>query len=157
MKPKLKILMIDDSQTVRNSYKIVLDHLKEYYELESDIIETPGKALSRVTDAEHDPYDIVCLDIAINPSHDKSIMLGEDLAVRIREMMPFIKIMIITHHDKKERLVPIYSKLQPEGLLLKHQEGFDSICRAIRKIREGETFYSKGLENIIDELKKRNK
>ncbi|MCY1660133.1 hypothetical protein [Chryseobacterium sp. SL1] len=152
MKPTLKILMIDDSQTVRDSYGIVLCRLREYYEVESDIVGTPDQALSRLTDAENDPYDIACLDIAIKPSYDKSIILGEYLAVRIKEMMPFIKMMIITNHDKKEHLAPIYSRVQPEGLLLKHREGFDSICRAIREIREGETCYSNGLEKIIDEF-----
>lgn len=157
MKPRLKILMIDDSKTIRDSYEIVLYRLKDRYDIESDIVGTPDQALNRVNYSKHDPYDLACVDIELDCSYDKTITSGEDLAVRIKEIMPLCKIIIITNHERKERLAHIYNIVQPEGLLLKLQEGFDSICQAIQDVREGGTFYSSVSAKIINDLEKHKK
>lgn len=161
----IKILMVDDHPITLDGYKKILTGLnksehKYIIELASNC-EEAYKKVNYTIDIKS-PYHIIFLDIGLPPAEKLKIFSGEDLGVKIREISPSSKIIILTMYNENFRIHNILRNISPEGLLIKSEVTPPELFRAFSQVLEDNIYYSQtvsalmrkqyGNEIILDEL-----
>jgi len=150
---QIKILMIDDHALIIEGYKKILE---EYTNDKTDLLMDTAldcdEALAKIKNSlGNKNYDVVFLDIGLPPSIRHSIYSGEDLGIKIRELSPGSKLIVITSHSENSRIYNIMKNLNPEGLLIKSDIRNLDFFAAFEKVLDGDSYYSQ----TVNELMKR--
>lgn len=145
MSKPIKILMIDDHPITLDGYKNILKSLKDDNLML--IIETASdceEAYWKIHNSSKDDYtyDIIFLDISLPPSENLKIYSGEDLGLKIRELSPSSKIIILTMYNENFRIYNILKSISPEGLLIKSDVSPQEFHNAFNKVFKGKIYYS---------------
>lgn len=153
MTKKIKILMIDDHSIIMEGYKNILE---EYTDDKTDLmIETAvdcDEAYAKIQNSLGTKiYEVVFLDIGLPPSIRHSIYSGEDLGIKIRELSPGSKLIVLTSHSENSRIYNIMKNLNPESLLIKSDINKLDFFAAFERVLDGESCYSQ----TVNELMKR--
>lgn len=91
MKPATNILVVDDEPIVRQSLQIILKHLGHRAEL----VDSAKAALARLSQSA---FDIVITDYSMPD------MLGDELVVRIRQLVPDQRIIMATAYVEEYKV-----------------------------------------------------
>ena len=148
---KVKMLLVDDHPIILDGYRNILnsfnnDELDLIIETASDCDE----AFLKITNSQLTlPYDIIFLDISLPPSQHYPIYSGEDLGLKIRELLPNCKLVILTMYTENLRLFNIMKNLKPEGLLIKSDVTPKEFFAAFEKIITGDLYYSQTVNEFI--------
>lgn len=148
---KVKTLLVDDHPIILDGYKNIL---KSFNKDELDIIiETASdcdEAYLKITNSKTTlPYDLIFLDISLPPSKLYPIYSGADLGLKVRELLPYCKLAILTMHTENLRLFNIMKNLKPEGLLIKSDVTPKEFSTAFEKIIAGELYYSQTVNEFM--------
>jgi len=148
----VKILMIDDHPITLDGYKNILISLKDFnsnyvIDTASDCEEAYWEVHKSVEDNNH--YNIIFLDISLPPSEGLKIFSGEDLGLRIREISPSSKIIILTMYNENYRIYNILKNISPEGLLIKSDVSSHELYRAFREVLLGKLYYSNTVKILV--------
>lgn len=142
---KIKILIADDHQ-------IVIDGLKSLIKNEKHIhVVAEAKDGNQVLGIlENTIIDIAVLDIEM-PNLD-----GVKTTLKIKEMYPYIKVLILTMYNKAEFIKNIISA-GAQGYILKNK-GKEELVKAINIINSGEEYYGDAVtKTLITDLKQKEK
>lgn len=145
MSKPVKILMIDDHPITLDGYKNILISLKDGNS--NNIIETAGdceEAYRKIHNSLDNKnwFDVIFLDISLPPAEELKIFSGEDLGMKIREISPFSKIIILTMYNENFRIYNILKNISPEGLLIKSDVSPQEFYNAFIKVLKGNVYYS---------------
>jgi RNA polymerase sigma factor (sigma-70 family) len=135
---KTKVLIVDDHSVVTAGIENLLSGEKDF-----DIVGSAGdgrRALSMVKSLNP---DIVILDISM-PHKD-----GVELAHEINNLNKNIGILIYSMSISKAHITALF-KEGVSGYVLKH-EPLSELILALKVIREGATFYSKSVQEILQD------
>ncbi|MBS1647397.1 MAG: response regulator transcription factor [Bacteroidetes bacterium] len=144
MKPKIKILIVDDHQ-------IFIDGLKALLQQE-DEIQIVGQALNgedALLALQETTTDLLITDISM-PG-----MSGIKLTQKVKEKYPEIKVLVISMHNDRE-IVSEILLAEADGYILKNANRAD-LMDAVSKIADHGTYYSKEILAIMLERVKRGK
>ncbi len=152
-KKLLNILMIDDHPSMIEGYKSILT----FNDLGFDINVTPAyncqSAYEIITKTEDlYAFDMAFIDLSLPPYEQAKIFSGQDLAMLIKKKFPVIKIMILTSHAEAFTLFDIKRNIEPKGLLVKSDFTADELLNAFESIIENKFYYTKTVEESINEL-----
>jgi DNA-binding NarL/FixJ family response regulator len=133
---KIRIFLVDD-------HKIFVEGIANLLSDQPDmeIIGWTYDGISALTFLKDNPADIVLTDIQM-PG-----MTGVELANKIKEELPQIRVIALSMFDKKEIINELVST-GAEGYLLKDIEKSE-LLDAIRKVSLGEYFYSSSIATIL--------
>jgi DNA-binding NarL/FixJ family response regulator len=137
---KIKVLLADDHTLLREGCRMML-------ELESDF-EVVGEAHNgreAVALAKKLQPDVMLMDITM-PS-----LNGLEAARQIHKAIPATKVLMLSGHGD-DAYVQTATECGAAGFILKQNPGKD-ICRAIRQIHQGKTFFSPDLVRHFDRRK----
>lgn len=148
----VKILMIDDHPITLDGYKNILISLKDpnsnyVIDTASDCEEAYWKVHKSVEN--NNLYNIIFLDISLPPSEGLKIFSGEDLGLKIREISPSSKIIILTMYNENYRIYNILKNITPEGLLIKSDVSSHELYRAFREVLLGKLYYSNTVKILV--------
>ena len=148
---QIKILMIDDHALIIEGYKSILE---EYTTDKTDlIIDTALDCDEALAKIENSPgnkiYDVVFLDIGLPPSILRNIYSGEDLGIKIRELSPDSKLIVITSYNENSRIFNIMKNLNPESLLIKSDIKNSEFIAAFEKVMDGDSYYSQTVNTLM--------
>ena len=118
-----KILVVDDNPLIIHAYTQALQILSDTnpnYRFNIDTASTCDEAISLISDSVSNNsdiglYDMVILDIRVEPSSDGNVLSGEDIALRLRELCPNTKIMISTTFNDNFRIYSLITNVDPDG------------------------------------------
>lgn len=129
MAEKIKVLLIDDHTVVRKGIRALLEQEKDI-----EVIAEAEDGLEGVeTCLEHEP-DVVVLDMAL------PLLSGVEVARKIREKLPDVRILILSMYDDEEYIVDSF-KVGVAGYILKDVVVSDLVA-AVRSVYRGSTFLS---------------
>ena len=152
MKPKFKILIVDDHPMIVEAYKNLLAsaELKEYnFSVETAFdIDSALSKIERSAEASK-PYDICFFDIKLPPSSDGKIISGEGLALVARELLPEAKIVILTMFNENHRIYNLLKTVNPDGLLIKNDITSRDFIIAMDSIINNPPYYSSTVINYF--------
>ena len=94
------------------------------------------------------PIDLVLLDINIPASKDRTLVSGEDLGNKIREVFPHVKIIVYTSHNNNYRLNNILMTVNPDAFLIKNEICMTDLTKAVKMVLNGNIYYSNSILNL---------
>lgn len=148
----IKILMVDDHPITLDGYKKILISLNKsdstyIIEIASNCEEAYNKINSSV--ANNNLYEIIFLDIGLPPAEKLRIFSGEDLGLKIREISPSSKIIILTMYNENFRIHNILKNISPEGLLIKSEVTPQELYRAFIQVLDEKLYYSQTVNALM--------
>lgn len=154
MPQNVSILIVDDHPFIIQGYKNVIKLFPNkkiqfnFYEA-SDcktgyeaIINSPVK------------YDIALLDVSMPTYEEKNINTGEDLAKLLMKEIPECKIVLLTMHSESLKVQKIIDEINPLGLVIKNDLGFDSMILALKTLLKGGRYYSDAVIKYLNNQQK---
>jgi len=169
MTHKHSVLIIDDHPIISDSYKRILKKFsqdKEEFSFQVETVHDCDSAMDKINQASKGKgIDIIFLDIQLPPSKNEKILSGEDLGVKIKELLPNSKIIIATTYNDNFRIKNIFKTINPDGFLIKNDLDSKELMMAIETILKGAPFFSKSVlqsfrnfimnEYMLDEIDRR--
>ncbi|HEY9168489.1 MAG TPA: response regulator [Lutibacter sp.] len=148
-----KVLLIDDHPIILEVYKMALKNTSFVIENISFEIETAHNsdiALQKIAIAsKSDGFDIIFLDIKLPASSDGKVLSGEDIGVRINQMLPNAKIIVSTTFNDNYRVQNILKNVNPDGFLIKNDIDTDELIEAIKTVIFDPPYYSKSVIKLL--------
>jgi DNA-binding NarL/FixJ family response regulator len=148
-----KVLLIDDHPIILEVYKIALKEVSLIIENTTFKIETAhnsDEALKKIIfNSKVEGYDIIFLDMKLPPSKDGKILSGEDLGLKINQLLPNSKIIVSTTFNDNYRVQNILKNVNPDGFLIKNDINTEELIEAIQKVISEPPYYSKSVLKLM--------
>src|SRR5690606_8621130 len=153
MAPPLNVLIIEDHPLIVDNFKNALNYVENSTGTISFKIDTSTNcktAYSKIQSATlNGGIDIVFLDISLPPDEDNRLYSGEELGMKIRELLPNARILICTFHEEDYRLNRIMTNINPRAFLIKCDIDFSDFIKAIESILDNQTYYTRKVTNLL--------
>ncbi len=153
MTKRYNVLIIDDHPLISEAYKNALKHMSandNQIEFNIDIAANCDTAIKKINAASTlKALDLVFLDIRLPPSADGKILSGEDLGVRIKQLLPLTKIIVSTTFNDNFRIHNIFKNIDPDGFLIKNDITPKEIITAIKTVINDPPYYSKTVIKLL--------
>jgi DNA-binding NarL/FixJ family response regulator len=134
----LKVLIVDDHQMFIDGLKTILNRIKTV-----KVVAEANNGEQALGVLKNNQIDIMITDIGM-PG-----MSGTELTKNVKELYPYIKILVLTMHNEREIIHEIIMS-EAEGYVLKNA-GRQELVNAIEKISDNGTYYSNEVLSIIAE------
>jgi len=134
---KLKILLVDDHQIVRDGIMKILADEKDF-----EIIGSLKDGLEVLEFVKTSKPDIIIADLSM------PIMSGIELTEKLKTDFPGIKVLILSMFTD-EAYVYNSIKAGAKGYLPKHDSTTETLIQAIRAIANGDEYYSTSIKKIV--------
>jgi len=150
------VLIIEDHPLITEAYKkaffqINLKNPKLNFNIST--ANTCDSAYIKINEASaQQGLNLVLLDIKLPPSKDGILLSGEDLGLKIIELMPHSKIIVSTTFNDNYRINSIFKSLNPDGFLIKNDLDPKELILAIESIIRGNPYYSKSVIELMRKL-----
>ncbi|MGV7105964.1 response regulator [Flavobacterium sp. U410] len=149
----LNILMIDDHPSMIEGYKSILSFNNLGYEINVTKAYDCKMAYDIINKTNNlYAFDMAFIDLSLPPYEEQKLFSGQDLALMIKKKFPVIKILILTSHAEAFTLFDIKRHIEPRGLLVKSDFSAEELLKAFESIVQDETYYTKTVEESINEL-----
>ena len=150
MKQVLKVLIIEDHKIVTDAYKSLLEHSDFEFDFQIDVAYNCTNAYTKIKKTtKGDKFDIIFLDIQLPASEDGNILSGEDLGLKIIQLTPKSKIIIITFLNDSERIINILKNIKPKAFLIKTEADNNEVINALKAITKGDLYYSNTILKLL--------
>ncbi|MFY8182270.1 MAG: response regulator [Flavobacterium sp.] len=154
MPQNFNVLIVDDHPFIIQGYKNVIklfpDKNIEFTFYEAIDCKTGYEAV--INPAVK--YDIAFLDVSMPAYEEKNINTGEDIAKLLISEMPECKIALLTMHSESLKVQSIIDEINPLGLVIKNDLGFESMILALQTILRGEKYYSDSVIKFLNNQQK---
>lgn len=151
MKDTIKILMVDDHPMILDGYKNILNNsIGETKNLLIDLAYNCEDAFNKIeASLTSTYYNLIYLDVSLPPAKKLNIFSGEDLGIRIRDISPHTKIIIMTMYSENIRVYNLMKNIQPEGLLIKTDVNPLEFLTSFEKVISGNLYYSQTVNELL--------
>ncbi|MBT8317904.1 MAG: response regulator transcription factor [Lutibacter sp.] len=153
MKKIYKVLIIDDHPIIADAYKSAFEFIEtenENVKFKIDIVHNSDDAIQKITKAsKNNRIDFVFLDISIPPSADGKILSGEDIGIKIKQLLPKCKIIVATTFNDNYRIQVILKNVNPNGFLIKNDINKDELVTSIKTVLDNSPYYSKSVLELF--------
>ncbi len=155
MKPKrYHILLIDDHPLISEAYKSAFSSISKSDEnitFAIDVAHNCDMAYDKIKyiAERQQPLDCVFLDIRLPPSTDAKILSGEDLGLKLRQLLPKTRIVVSTTFNDNYRIHSIFKSIDPDGFLIKNDVAPEELVTAIKTVLTDPPYYSKTVTKLL--------
>ncbi|GAB3709498.1 response regulator [Flavobacterium koreense] len=154
MPQNINVLIVDDHPFIIQGYKNVIklfpDKNIEFTFYEAIDCKTGYEAVINPVAK----YDLAFLDVSMPTYEEKNINTGEDIAKLLISEMPECKIALLTMHSESLKVQSIIDEINPLGLVIKNDLGFESMILALQTILRGEKYYSDSVIKFLNNQQK---
>jgi DNA-binding NarL/FixJ family response regulator len=149
-----KALIIDDHPLISEAYKSAFRKIEKDDETISfhiNVAHDCDTAYEFIKESFENTeiIDVVFLDISLPPSKDGKIVSGEDLGLKINQLIPNSKIIVSTTFNDNYRVHSIFKNINPEGFLIKNDITPKELVTAINTLISGSLYYSKTVMQML--------
>lgn len=154
MPQNINVLIVDDHPFIIQGYKNVIK-LFPNKDIEFTFFEAVDckSGYEAVVNAEVH-YDIAFLDVSMPTYEEMNINTGEDIAKLLMKIMPDCKIALLTMHSESLKVQSIIDEINPLGLVIKNDLGFESMILALTTILKGDIYYSDSVIKFLNNQQK---
>jgi DNA-binding NarL/FixJ family response regulator len=147
------VLIVDDHPIIADAYKSAFEFINagnNNFEFNISIATNCDDAIEHLNKvAKADGIDIVFLDISLPPSTDGKYLSGEDVGIKIRQVLPKCKIIVATTFNDNYRIQVILKNVNPDGFLIKNDINKDELVTSIQTILDNSPYYSKSVLELF--------
>jgi len=153
MTRKYSVLIIEDHPLICEAYKSACKQITtsdKTINFKIDTVNNSDDAVFKIEAAsKKKDIDIIFLDIRLPPSKKHLIFTGEDLGIKIRELLPKAKIIISTTFNDNYRIHSIIKSVNPEGFLIKNDIVPEELILAIKTVINDPPYYSQTVIKLL--------
>ena len=154
MKKNINILLVDDHSFVLDAYITMLNQLsinEPSFEFNIQTASNYNSALQKINESiiKKDKIDIITLDISFNSTENNELLSGEDLGLKIKQLLPEATILVCTSHNNNYRINSLIRNFNPLGILLKGDLNLKTFQTAIKTLINDTPYYSKTVLKLI--------
>ncbi len=154
MTQKYNVLIVDDHPLIIEAYKNALLLISANYSpaitFKIDTANNCDTAFDKIKEAKKDQLiDLIFLDIKLPPSKNKKILSGEDLGIKVRDLIPKTKIIISTTFNDNYRIHSIIKSINPDGFLIKNDITKETLIEGISTIIKDPPYYSQTVIKLM--------
>lgn len=148
----INVLIVDDHPFIIQGYKNVINLFpdKNYQFVYTEAVDC-RTGYETITTSPIE-FDIALLDVSMPVYEEKKIRTGEDLAKLLQEYIPNCKIVLLTMHSENLKVKNIIEEINPIGLIIKNDLGFESMKLAIDAVLKNERYYSPAVIEYLNQL-----
>lgn len=154
MPQNINVLIVDDHPFIIQGYKNVIKLFPnkdiEFTFFEAVDCKTGYEAVVN-TEVQ---YDIAFLDVSMPTYEEMNMNTGEDIAKLLMKEMPECKIALLTMHSESLKVQSIIDEINPLGLVIKNDLGFESMILALTTILKGDIYYSDSVIKFLNNQQK---
>lgn len=154
MPQNINVLIVDDHPFIIQGYKNVIklfpNKTVEFTFFEATDCKTGYEAIV----GNEQQYDIAFLDVSMPTYEEMNVNTGEDLAKLLQKHKPDCKIALLTMHSESLKVQSIIDEIDPLGLVIKNDLGFESMILALDTIIKGERYYSDSVIKYLNNQQK---
>ena len=147
------VLLIDDHPIIADAYKSAFEFINaenEDVEFDIKIVTNCDDAIIAIEQAsKKEGLDIVFLDISLPPSSDGKYLSGEDIGIRIKQVLPKCKIIVATTFNDNYRIQSILKNMNPDGFLIKNDVSPKELVSSIVEVLTNPPYYSKTVMKLF--------
>jgi len=147
------VLIVDDHPIIADAYKSAFEYIsaeKKDVTFNIDIVTNCDDAVAHINSVSNSGnLDIVFLDISLPPSSDGKYLSGEDIGVKIKEVIPSCKVIVATTFNDNYRIQVILKSVNPDGFLIKNDINKDELVTSIKTILDNSPYYSKSVLELF--------
>ncbi|WNH08709.1 response regulator [Thalassobellus suaedae] len=147
------VLIIEDHPLIVNAYENALKHISKNnrkLEFDIDVASNCDSAYVKIMESSNtQKIDFIFLDIKLPASKDGTLISGEDLGIKIKKVLPKVKIIVATTYNDNYRINSIFKSINPEGFLIKNDLNPKELVLAIESIIENSPYYSKSVVQLM--------
>lgn len=147
------VLLIDDHPIIADAYKSAFEYVsseQENFDFNISIAVNCDEAIDKINLAvKNKGFDIIFLDISLPPSSDGKFLSGEDLGIKIKELLPKCKIIVATTFNDNYRIQVILKNVNPDGFLIKNDVNKDELVSSIKNVLNDIPYYSKSVLELF--------
>ncbi len=148
----INILIVDDHPFIIQGYKNVIDRFPtKKYTFSYTEAKDCKTGYDTIVNSPIE-FDIALLDISMPVYNEKNIETGEDLAKLLMQVMPNCKIVLLTMHSESLKALKIIDEINPIGLIIKNDLGFESMKLALDAVLKNERYYSVSVLNYLNQI-----
>ena len=147
----LPVFLLENYKYVTESYIRALECIS----FEADIIisYSLNEAHKKITNTNLKNLPLAILDYSMPPCELYNLRSGEDIAKIIRAKFPEAKIFFVSAMLSNFELESLLKNVNPEGIVEKADMDFGDLCIILKKVIDGEVFYSPQIHKTIRENK----
>lgn len=149
----MRVLFVEDHPAMVEGYKTLFTRTAIGTDWQFDQAYTLQSAYEKIMHPGKN-YDLICLDIEMQPFEEAKLRNGEDLARIIRKQFMNVRLLIMTSHMESSFVYPIIKAVQPEGYLVKSDVYPSEIIEAVDAVMSGKTYYSKTIQSVLVSMTK---
>lgn len=153
MSKTIKVLIIEDEPLIIDIYEQALRDVASKNDLLTFNIQSATNcdhALIKIDKAQKNGgIDLVFLDVRVPKSLDNSILCGEDLGMKIKDIFKKAKILVSTSYDDAFRIFSIMRNIDPDGFLVKRDLTVPGLINAIKKVVFEPPYYSRTVMKLM--------
>lgn len=151
---KCSVLIIDDHPLICDAYKNALNLVEKQdtnIEFKVTLTHNCDDAFTKIKESSKKilKYELIFLDIKLPPSKDNKILSGEDLGIKINDLLPEAKVIISTTYNDNYRIYSLLKNLNPDGLLIKNDITANELVNAISLVLKNPPYYSSSVSQTI--------
>jgi DNA-binding NarL/FixJ family response regulator len=148
------VLIVDDHPLITEAYKTAFNYYSKHNDGVLFSIRTAqdcdsAYALINEFHTQNKSLDIVFLDIKLPPSMDGKILSGEDLGLKINELLPNTRTIVSTTFNDNYRVHSIFKSIDPDGFLIKNDITPKELIETIHTILNDPPYYSKTVIKLL--------
>lgn len=147
------VLIVDDHPIIADAYKSAFEFISsenKEIEFNIEIVTNCDDAAESIEKAsKNNGIDIVFLDISLPPSSDGKYLSGEDIGIRIKQILPKCRIIVATTFNDNYRIQVILRNVNPDGFLIKNDINKDELVTSIKTIIDKAPYYSKSVLELF--------
>jgi DNA-binding NarL/FixJ family response regulator len=147
-------LLIDDHPLISEAYKSAFHHIQQQNDTISFTIHVAHDC-DTAFEIIHEHYtnniniDIAFLDMRLPPSKNGKILSGEDLGLKMNQLLPESKIIVSTTFNDNYRIHSIFKNINPDGFLIKNDITPQELVTAINEVLTEPPYYSKTVMKLL--------
>ncbi|MFI0429526.1 hypothetical protein [Mariniflexile sp. HMF6888] len=147
MKKIYRVLIIENDNLMIDAYKHAFSCIeKEFGNIlfVLDLVRSHDEmALNKIKKAsKNNNPEMIFLEIPLSHSDYNKVIKRECLGVKINKFLPNTKVIVSTKFSNNNMLHYIIKSINPSGLIIKSDVGFDDIIYAIKDVLGNKTYYS---------------
>jgi DNA-binding NarL/FixJ family response regulator len=155
MKKKIySVLIIDDHPLISDAYKAAFLSISKIntsiiFDIETANDCDSANLLIEEYSIKKKKLDIVFLDIKLPPSKFGEILSGEDLGIKINDLLPNTKIIVSTTLNDNYRIHSVFKNINPDGFLIKNDISSKELLETINVVLTDPPYYSKTVIKLL--------
>lgn len=150
---KYTALIIDDHPLIADAYKNAFTYIENNEDISFTVhLANDCDSAYQIVHHHHSnnlEIDVIFLDISLPPSKDGKLLSGEDVGLKINDLLPNSKIIVSTTFNDNYRIHSIFKNINPDGFLIKNEITPKELVSSINTILTDPPYYSKTVLNLL--------